>query len=784
MISEKTLKTLEYDKILVSLERYAVLDCSKLKALNQKPCESLECANVSLAKTEEAFKLLYTHNISNIFYFSDIAAFLQHAEKGGTLINSELLKIASALKSARLIKSSILQVNDDSIIYLKEIASRLYTNQDFESEIAEKIISEDEISDTASNKLYSIRREIRELNASIRERLNSYTRGQNKFLQDGVVTKRQDRYVIPVKSEYKSYIKGFIHDQSASGATVFIEPEAIMELNNRLKSAILDEYNEIRRILSELSAKVTSFSNALRFNTENISEIDVSFAKATYSFKNKCVKPVLNNSGIIDIKKGRHPLIEPDKVVAIDVAFGLKYNYLLISGPNTGGKTVTLKIVGLFSLMAMSGIFIPAREDSSISFFKNIFCDVGDEQSIEQSLSTFSSHIKNIIKIISEADDKSLVLIDEIGAGTDPEEGSALALAVIEKLLNNNSKGIITTHYSRLKEFAATSNKIENASMEFDSVSLKPRYKLNIGMPGSSNAIDISDTLGIGKDVVIKAKSYLDNNQVTFENVLKKAEESKLKADLLAKDLEVIQEQKKKELEAIFLEKNKLEQERKKIEETSREQIKKIVSSRLEEAEEIIDDLKKLIKAEKLDSTLVFKAGELKNRLKNSKYLSIESSTDNLLERANTEKLSSGDKIFVKSLGRDAIFLSLNKRRNEVEILVGDIKSTVKTEDVFLTTEKPIVKPKIKISRQTLKMQNLEINVIGKNALEAILEVEQFIDSAIVNNVQEIKIIHGIGKGILLKEIREHLKKDKRILEIRKGKYGEGENGVTFAKLK
>jgi DNA mismatch repair protein MutS2 len=303
-------------------------------------------------------------------------------------------------------------------------------------------------------------------------------------------------------------------------------------------------------------------------------------------------------------------------------------------------------------------------------------------------------------------------------------------------------------------------------------------------MPGSSNAIDISDTLGIGKDVVIKAKSYLDNNQVSFENVLKKAEESKLKADLLAKDLEVIQEQKKKELEAIFLEKNKLEKERKKIEETSREQIKKIVSSRLEEAEEIIDDLKKLIKAEKLDSTLVFKAGELKNRLKNSKYLSIESSTDNLLERANTEKLSSGDKIFVKSLGRDAIFLSLNKRRNEVEILVGDIKSTVKTEDVFLTTEKPIVKPKIKISRQTLKMQNLEINVIGKNALEAILEVEQFIDSAIVNNVQEIKIIHGIGKGILLKEIREHLKKDKRILEIRKGKYGEGENGVTFAKLK
>ena len=590
MISEKTLNTLEFDKILSDVSQYAVLERTKNSLTNCSPVTDYEQVKISLSKTLEAYNLLYEFNVGGIYYFDDISNELDRVDKFGTLNNIELLRVASNLKSARILRVAISTITSEKIVYLQEIAGRLYYNQEFEKEITSKILSEDSISDNASPKLYTIRKNIKNLSARIRERLNSYVHGSlNKYLQDSVVTIRQDRYVIPVRSEYRSFVKGFIHDQSSSGATVFIEPEAVMELNNELKKALLDEKEEILAILADLSRSVATISENLRYNAQNIQEIDECFAKAQYSFVNKCSLPELNDKGIIDIKNGRHPLIARDKVVPVSISFGKNNNFLLITGPNTGGKTVTLKLVGLFTLMAMSGIFIPATDQSQISVFNNIFCDVGDEQSIENELSTFSSHIKNLINIIDLATNKSLILIDEIGAGTDPEEGSALALSIIEKLLSLNCFGIITTHYSKLKEFAMQNKQIENASMEFDSKTLKPLYKLNIGIPGSSNAIDIARTLGLDNGVISKAISYLSNDKISFENVLKKAEESRRISEKLNEELEIIKREKQQQLDAISLEREKISKERERIYANAKIETKRIVSDKLSEAEEIVD---------------------------------------------------------------------------------------------------------------------------------------------------------------------------------------------------
>ena len=787
MISEKALKAIEYYKIMSDVAKFAVLTKTKEEISSFAPLCTLKDVELLLKKTEEAHKCLYNHNTGAIYYFDDIEDELRRVDIGGTLNCLELLRVAANLKSARIIRTAIDGVNDQEIVYLKEIVSRLYVNPDFEKEISDKIISEDQISDTASPKLYSIRKSISSINARIRRELNSYMRGNlNKYLQDSVVTMRQDRYVIPVKSEHRSMVKGFIHDQSSSGATVFIEPEHVMELNNDLKRALFDEQEEIHRILAELSSKVSYMSDGIRYNAENLIELDGFFARAEYSFKNKCTKPILNENGIIEINGGRHPLIDKDSVVPVSVKLGLDYNFLLITGPNTGGKTVTLKLTGLFTAMAMSGLFIPAATDSKISVFSNIYCDIGDEQSIEQSLSTFSSHIKNIINIINKVDEKSLVLLDEIGAGTDPEEGSALALAIINKLLDKNCFGIITTHYSKLKEFAIESKKIENASMEFDSKSLKPMYKLNIGIPGSSNAIDIAKILGLDREVIDNALSYLSDEKISFENVLKKAEDSRRNAEKLAAELQEIKREKDEELNKIAAEREKIRLEREKIYNNAKQETKRIVADKLAEAEEIIDELKKILKAADLESKEVFRASELKNRLKNSKYLSADNDDRPFeLIKSKENELKIGSKVYVKSLGAYATLCSIKSKKGEAEVLLGSIKTVVKISDIY---NQEIIKEKkseVKIFRNSsVSLPKSEINVLGKTSMEAVEEVRSFIIQAVMNGLEEIKVIHGVGEGVLLKSIREYLKTEKSVAEFRRGNYGEGENGVTIIKLK
>lgn len=786
MISVKTLKAIEYDKIMQSVAEFAVLRQTKQLIVNFCPVCEYQNALILLNKTEEAYKLLYTYDTGGIYFFEDITEELKRVDAGGTLNPSELLKIASALKSARLIKNSIEKVNDSELLLLPEISSRIYTNYEFEKEIKDKIISADEISDNASVKLASIRRNIKSINAKIRDRLNSYMRGNfGKYLQDSVVTMRQDRYVIPVKSEYRSFIKGFIHDQSSSGSTVFIEPEQVMELNNELKKALLDEKEEIYKILADLSYRISFLSDALRYNSENISELDSFFARAQYSFKNKCSKPNFNDKGILNIKKGRHPLINAERVVPVSVALGENYNFLLVTGPNTGGKTVTLKLTGLIPLMAMSGLFIPAEEESDVSVFSNVFCDIGDEQSIEQNLSTFSSHIKNIINIINTIDEKSLVLLDELGAGTDPDEGSALALAIIEKLLSLNCFGIITTHFSKLKEFAVERKKIENASMEFDAKSLSPKYKLNIGIPGSSNAIDIAKTLGLHQDILNCAFSHLSDKQINFEKVLKKAEISRREAEESKAELLKVIESEKEKLSLIESERERITVEREKIHQNARQEIKRIVADKLIEAEEIIDELKNLLKRAGLESKEIFKAGELKNRLKNSKYLNYEEPEPFELNKVKIPDIVSGNRVYVKSLGAYAKILQLKPNKKEVEVLVGNIRTLVKIEDIFNSEREVNEDKKVTISRTNSALpEKNEINVVGQTALEAEENVKNFIDRAIVYGFEEVKIIHGVGQGILLKTVRTYLKTDKNVDSFRRGKYGEGENGVTIVKLK
>ena len=788
MIPAKTLKTVEFDKILSSVTSFAVLDRTKREITEFQPTTDLVSACSLLDKTEEAFKLLYVYSVGGVYYFKDISEELERVDRGGTLNNAELLAVAENLKSARIMKRAVSSVKDETITAIPEICARLYENSELEKEIISKIISEDEVSDNASPRLYSIRRSIRELNAKIRDKLNSFVRGgNNKYLQDQVVTVRQDRYVIPVKSEYRSQIKGFIHDQSSSGATVFIEPEQVMEYNNELKKAKFDESEEIYRILAELSSKVSFCSDALRYNAENICEVDNFFARAAYSFTEKCVKPVLNDKGYANVIRGRHPLIRKDKVVPVSVSLGKDYRYMLVTGPNTGGKTVTLKLLGLFSVMAASGIFVPAAEGTELSVFDGIFCDIGDEQSIEQNLSTFSSHIKNVIEIIGGLSGKSLVLLDELGAGTDPEEGSALALAIIEKLIASGSCGIVTTHYSKLKEFATENPNIVNASMEFDAVTLKPLYKLNIGVPGSSNALEIAKTLGLPEDIIDRAVANLSEEKVSFERVLKKAEEGRRETERLAEQLELIKKEKEAELKEIAENKEKIVKEREKIYSNAKQETKRIVAEKLSEAEEIIDELKGILKKAGLESREAIRAAELKNRLKNSRYLEAENDLEPIdLVKTKTTDLKIGSKVYVKSLGAYGKLLSVKENKNEAEILIGDIRSKIKLSDLYnQEEEKSQQKSKIKISRTAAYgTAETRLNVIGKTSLEAVDEVKRFIDSAVVNNLEEVTIIHGVGEGILLKAIRDYLKTDKNVKEFRRGRYGEGENGVTVVRLK
>ncbi len=786
MISDKVIKTLEFDKIAEKISSYAVLATSKNRVVTDSFDLSYNNAKHLLDKTNEAYNL-YLEGVKGVVYFDEIFDELNLAEKLSTLTPSALLKVARLLRSSRITSQEIIEFSQNKPI-LYDIACRIFFDNYLENDIFSKIINEDEVSDNASEKLYSIRKLIKNINEKIRQKLQGYMRsGANKYLQDNVVSMRNGRYVVPVKSEHLSAVKGFVHDRSASGNTFFIEPQEVLELNNELRKEILAEAVEVERILFELTQKVSTIVNQLRDNIELLTDIDVAFAKAEYSYKIKAVYPKLNSSGVIDIKKGRHPLITPDKVVPISINFGLNYNYLLISGPNTGGKTVTLKLVGLFVLMTAMGIFVPAIEGTIVSVFDSIFCDIGDEQSIENSLSTFSSHVKNLKNILDNANDKSLVLIDEIGAGTDPEEGSALAQAILEKFIKLKSFGVVTTHYSSLKEFALVNDKICNASMDFDVSTFSPLYKLNIGTPGLSNALKISSRLGLSTDILDRAKCLISEEKVSLDKILSEAENSRIESENLRIELKNLKDSELKLYESLKFEREKFEKERENFLVKAKSEARKLVNEKLETAEELLSQMKEIFAKQEFSQADIVKSATLKNKLEKEKY-NAEKNEDKIIPYKKTpiESVKVGDEIYIKSLDDNGVILEINLRKGNVWAGVGNLKINIKKDDIYLISKKKskIEKPAVSIKRSDVLSTVQEINVIGKNLQDALLDVEKFIDNAVLSNLEEIKIVHGKGMNILSSGIKDMLKKHGAVESFRAGKYGEGEHGVTIVKLK
>lgn len=787
-----SLQKLELDKILSACASFARLAPTKRALAALQPTGDISVVRERLAITAECDRLLFRYGAGKVERFPEVGDLIKRASKGSALSCGELLEVNALLRSARICYRSVNSVDDGEIILIRQTAARLYFDEVLENDIAEKILNAEQVSDCASDALCSIRGKIRSLNERIRSSLSEYVSGGNAaYLQDGVVTIRNDRYVIPVKAEYKNKVKGFVHDRSQSGATFFIEPEYVLNLNNELISLAVDEREEVERILKALSARVGEMRERLETDMETLSEIDGYFARAEYAYSIKATCPHVNKRGYVNIVKGRHPLVGKDEAVPVSLELGKDYSFLLLSGANTGGKTVTLKMAGLFCLMAECGLFIPAAVGSEVCAFENVFCDVGDSQSIEDSLSTFSSHITAVSAICDGADSDSLVLIDELGGGTNPDEGQALARAVTEYLLKRGAKGIITTHFTALKEFAYTLGGIENAAMQFDSATLKPLYSVKIGLAGASNALAVSRRLGMKPEILAAAENYLSDVGKTYDNILRRAEDSRIKAlEAEAKAVALEREWSEKCEQAKRLVAN-LENEKNRLGANARAESRRIINERTARAEELLAEIEEIFTKEEISQAGLIRARTLKNRLKDEAYKEEEQITVENLKPATAESIKVGGEVFVESMGSRGTVMSFNGAKGEAEVACGSIKMRVKISALKTVPSAPLQNTKKQKPTERVKVVKkfspstplLEINVIGLTVDEALTEVENFIDRALTDNLEQVKIIHGVGTGKLRAAISRFLKKHRAVKEYRAGVYGEGEIGVTVVTL-
>ena len=778
-------RRLELDKILSFVANYAVTEKGKERVNASEPATELGAAQTRLTLTEEAYVLLFEIGAGSVCYFPPLSDKAERAAKGASLACSELTEVGSLLTSARLLYTAVINA-DGRIVKMKELVSPIVARESLEREIADKIIGENEIADGASERLFAIRREKRLAGERIRARLSEYLTGsERKYLQEGIVTVRGDRFVVPVKAEYKRSIKGFVHDRSATGATFFIEPEEIFEMNNELLSLALDEKEEEARILKELSAKIGGIATEIEADAETVTEADAIFARAEYAHEIRGIKPALNQRGVLNIVKGRHPLLDKKQAVPVSVGVGEKSRFLVLSGSNTGGKTVTLKMCGLFPLMAACGLFVPAQEGTLLSVFSGVECDAGDSQSIEENLSTFSSHIVNVKEILKNADSRSLVLIDEPGGGTDPEEGQALAVAVLSALVKRGCVGIVTTHYGALKEFAYEKEGLENGSMEFDAASFRPLFRLKMGVPGSSNALAICKRLGVDEEIIEEARRFLSKGAKNYEKILRNAEESRIRAEELERDVRAIKEEWSEKLASLEKEEEKFRRERERFLLSSKAEARRIVTERTAEAEELLAEMEEIFKKKELSQSDLIKARTLKNRMDRSAVESEELPVR--LVPVDWKALKEGDTVTVGSMDAEGVVRFMKRDRREAEVQCGSILVKVKADDLFAPRSKAQKKEeKVRVVKHLndRPMPVRELNVIGSTVLEAQTEVENFLDSAIVANLEEVRIVHGMGTGKLRKAIHELLRAHRRVKEFRLGVYGEGESGVTIVKLK
>ena len=786
MISEKTIYSLEFNKIREILKGFAVSQSGKKSILSMMPAEGINTVNVLLDEVYQADKILYEYAESPDFSFDDIKEVIDKADKNITLTMSELLKVARVMKISRLASESIGKINSTEIELIKDYANMLFADILLENDIYKSILGENEMADNASAELKRIRDAITKLNITIKNKLNMFVTSPtySKYLQDSIVTIRNNRFVIPVKSEFKNNIQGLIHDQSSSGKAVFVEPFQIVQLNNEIATLRISESLEIERILKAFTIRVGGEADNIRQNFNVLTDLDVIFAKALYAHSLKAERPVVNNDGIIVIKNGRHPLIDKDKVVPITLAIEQGKKVFMVTGPNTGGKTVTLKLIGLFSIMAMCGIFPPCEYGSKIAIYNQIFSDIGDEQSIEQSLSTFSSHLVNIVDITNNADSNTLVLIDELGAGTDPIEGASLALAVTEKLVQSGATSVITTHYQQMKEYALTHDIVECASMDFDPVTFAPTYKLLLGGTGSSDAIQIAQRLGLDKNIVARAKSLLSEDKVQFDAIILSAERARRQANAEKAEIERLKMEIVKEHNLARQGREIVESERKKLNDTMRKEAKRILQDYLDEAEEALEQIKKI--AQNPTEQGLFEARKLNSRLNK---LSYDDESNEKIQEYDNSPIKIGDSVYITSLDKTAIVVADDKRKAEYTVKIGLMTTSVKYGKV----KKIIAKPQkssdtnknVVINKPINNTQlPLECNVIGKRVDEALQIVEKYLDSAVLKGMHEVRIVHGKGSGALRTAIHDYFKTHPNIATFRLGQYGEGEWGVTIAELK
>lgn len=785
-MEDRSLRVLEFNKIIEKVSEYAITSSAKELVFALTPYDTIFEVEKKLKETEEALDLLITKSNPPFEGFFDVKEGIERAKKGGMLSISQILRVGGMLKASRRFKDYINRRDDEKPHeLLEDLIDILVPLKKLEETIEISIVSEEEISDRASATLSSIRRNLKEKNSSVRDKINSIVRSNSKYLQDSLYTMRGDRYVLPVKAEYKGQVPGLVHDQSSTGATLFIEPMSLVNLNNEIKELKLKEKAEIERILMELSNKVYDEIEIIESNYKILTELDFIFAKAKYSSSINGICPTVSDDRSFDIIQGRHPLIDPKVVVPSDVYLGKEFNTLMITGPNTGGKTVTLKTVGLIHLMALSGILIPAKDASSIGFFKEIFADIGDEQSIEQSLSTFSSHMTNVVRIMENASDSSLVLFDEIGSGTDPVEGAALAIAILDSLRERKAKLIATTHYSELKGYALRTEGIENASVEFDVETLRPTYRLLIGVPGKSNAFEISKRLGLKEEVINKAKNNISSENLKFEDLIRDLQEKSILANRdarEAKKLKIDAEEVKKKYEEKL---KKLDEVRDKAYSEARREAKDIISKAKDEADEILKAMREL---EKLGIAQGGRARleEERKKLKDS----LEKKESDLYKEKENQgeaitKVTLGMDAYLPSLNQNVIIITMPDNKGEVQVEAGIMKINVKLKDLRLVKSASNKKEKKKRElKLNLKAVESRVDLRGMDAEEACFKTDKYLDEAYLANLGEVTIVHGKGTGILRKAITNMLKKHPHVKSYRLGEYGEGGDGVTIAILK
>ena len=681
---KKELKTLEYDKILDILKGYAVSDCGKEAVLEIRPAGYINGAEESLKRTSEAYAALSKHNLNPVSSFDDCAAILHKAALNSVLSCGELLKAARLLRTSRLFKAAVEGLKEESLPYLNGLAAGVSVFRDIEGLIFENVSEDNEISDRASNALRGVRVKIKNCNRDIKDKLNNYIKSPSyaKYLQDNIITVRSGRFCLSVKSECRGQIQGLVHDQSSSGATLFIEPMQIVELNNQLKILYSEEAAEIERILREYTAGIGQQAAAIKINQAVLTEADVLFAKAQYAAAAKASKPKLNGCGTVSFKKARHPLIDASKIVPIDIALGKEFSILIITGPNTGGKTVTLKTTGLLCLMAASGMYIPAEEDAEAAVFKGVFCDIGDEQSIAQDLSTFSSHIKNIVNITENVCADSLVLLDELGAGTDPHEGAALAAGIIDYLCGMGAKAVITTHYSELKGLAERNPRVQNASMQFDTETLMPTYRLKIGMAGASCAMQVARYLGLKEEILEYAYSSADKLKMSYDAALTRAQKAILEIDGERDEVGRLKVRLEEEYLLIAEERQNLRAARERLKENAKAEVKRLCAEALGKAESIIAGMKEILAKPAPEEKDLFELNRLKNQIKDIAAEEAAETEHEKISPMPADEIKPGITVVVISLKSRASVISVNVKKAEAEVKMGVITVIVPFSDL------------------------------------------------------------------------------------------------------